>query len=279
VKPEAREYLGKKTISGDEVLAVLMARFLEDGDVLMVGFGDMVPVAAGQLARKLHAPNLTLILPCGAVNPEPGYLYQSPVDFRYLYHSEAWLDGEAIQDLSAKGKVDVSFITGVEVDMFGNVNQYKAGMEWSGPSEGAADVVLAERAKRIILYLRNQTRSRLVERASHVSLVGHVDGRAGRAKQKIESQGPVALLTDMAIFDFDDECMLRLRSVHEGKDVGMVAERAGFMLRIGQEVLRTEPPTSEELEVLRRDVDRTRMLKGVSPGSDEGSFSGVMEPI
>jgi len=239
----------------------MLARFLEDGDVLFVGFGDTVPVAAGQLARRLHAPGLTMVLPCGAVNPEGKTLYPSPADFRYLHRCEARLDGEALNDLVVGGGADVAFLTGVEIDQYGNVNQVRAGAEWSGPAEGAADAMLAERAKRSVLYLRQHSAARLVEQAAHISLVGHIDGRAGRAKRKIETLGPVALISDLAVFDFDDENRLRLRSVHEGREIQDVADRTGFMLQISPNLKQTEPPTAEEIQVLRHNVDSTSLLR------------------
>ena len=240
---------------------ILLARFLEDGEVLYVGFGDVLPVAAGQLARRLHAPSLTIVLPCGAVNPAGSAIYPSPADFRYLHRCEARLDGETLNDLAVGGGADVAFLTGVEIDQYGNVNQVRAGAEWSGPAEGAADAMIAERAKRSILYLRQHSSARLVEKVAHLSLVGHVDGRAGRPKCKIETLGPVALISDLGVFDFDDENCLRLRSVHAGREIQDVADRTAFMLQIAPNVGRTESPTAEELEVLRNEVDSGSVLR------------------
>ncbi|HEX6510868.1 MAG TPA: CoA transferase, partial [Chloroflexota bacterium] len=55
-----------------ELMVVALARELRDGDLAMTGATSEVPVAACLLAQQLQAPNLTLILPSGVVNPRPG---------------------------------------------------------------------------------------------------------------------------------------------------------------------------------------------------------------
>ncbi|MDD5305519.1 MAG: CoA-transferase subunit beta, partial [Elusimicrobia bacterium] len=53
----------------NELMCVLAAREIGDGDVVFVGIG--LPNLACNLARATHAPNMTLIYESGAVGAVP----------------------------------------------------------------------------------------------------------------------------------------------------------------------------------------------------------------
>jgi glutaconate CoA-transferase subunit B len=52
-----------------ELMAVAGARELKDGEVVGVGLG--LPMIASFLAKRTHAPNLTLLFELGVIDPEP----------------------------------------------------------------------------------------------------------------------------------------------------------------------------------------------------------------
>src|SRR6202165_2835588 len=97
------------------------ARALRNDDVCFVGIG--APSAACNLARLTHAPGVTLIYESGTIGTEPSLLPLSigdgelcetalstvsvPEMFRY------WLQG---------GRISVGFLSGAQVDRFGNLN-------------------------------------------------------------------------------------------------------------------------------------------------------------
>src|SRR5260370_17384988 len=55
-----------------ELMTINAARLLRDGDVVFVGVG--LPNLACNLARRTHAPNLTMIYEAGVVGPQPARL-------------------------------------------------------------------------------------------------------------------------------------------------------------------------------------------------------------
>jgi glutaconate CoA-transferase subunit B len=62
--------------------------------------------------------------------------------------------------------------------------------------------------------------------------------------------------------DFDEKTKrMRLKSVHPGVTVDRVVENTGFELIIPEKVPTTEPPTSEELHILRTKVDPDGALR------------------
>jgi glutaconate CoA-transferase subunit B len=62
----------------------------------------------------------------------------------------------------------------------------------------------------------------------------------------------VRVVTDLAILGFDEDSKaMRLEQVHPGVSVEDVIENTGFDLIIPDVVPTTEPPTEEELNLLR----------------------------
>jgi len=51
-----------------DVMAVVLARLLRDGERVFVGISSPLPLISSLLARRLHAPNLTLISVTGATD-------------------------------------------------------------------------------------------------------------------------------------------------------------------------------------------------------------------
>lgn len=83
----------------------------------------------------------------------------------------------------------------------------------------------------------------------------------GREKAGIYTEGPKICVTPLAVFDFDQETkQMRIRSVHEGITLQEVIENTGFELIIPQEVPVTSPPTEEELQLIREEIDPKGIL-------------------
>jgi glutaconate CoA-transferase subunit B len=66
--------------------------------------------------------------------------------------------------------------------------------------------------------------------------------------------------------DFDPTSKtMRLQSVHEGQTVDAVRANTGFELPASPVVPVTPSPTAEELEILRREIDPTGILRKEAP--------------
>ncbi len=102
-----------------------------------------------------------------------------------------------------------------------------------------------------------------VEKCDYITSVGWGEGGAdGRKKLGLPGGGPKYVLTPLCIMDFEENTKrMRLRSVHKGVSVQQVVENTGFELVIPPEVPATEPPTKEELEILRTRVDVAGFLR------------------
>ena len=74
--------------------------------------------------------------------------------------------------------------------------------------------------------------------------------------------GPRYVVTPLCVMDFEDGTKrMRLKSLHPGVSVDDVKKNTGFELVIPANVPTTEPPTDEQLHVLRTRIDGQGVLR------------------
>ena len=257
-----------------ELMAVFLARELNDGEVLQVGVALPVPEAAVRLAHIMHGPNMELVFLGARMNvhhlehlPLPAFGW----DRRVVRWAESYSDrGHRFDRVKDWGN-RVFFIGGIQIDRFGNTNLIGVGADYKklrfrGPgSVGTA--TLTTHVGRYYIVLNRHTARTLVERCDFISTVGWGAGGANaRTKLGIPGGGPKYCVTPLCVMDFtEDEKRMRLRSVHPGISVDEVQANTGFSLVTPDPVPTTELPTVEELHVLRTRVDRAGTLRG-GPG-------------
>nr|MBC8224627.1 3-oxoacid CoA-transferase [Candidatus Bathyarchaeota archaeon] len=79
------------------------------------------------------------------------------------------------------------------------------------------------------------------------------------------NSGPYRVISQLGVMDFEPETKrMRLISVHPGVSVEEVLVNTGFELLVHDEVTETEPPTREELDLLRNEVDSAGIVIGRS---------------
>jgi acyl CoA:acetate/3-ketoacid CoA transferase beta subunit len=246
-----------------ELMAVAGARELKDRQVVAVGLG--LPVVASFLAKQTHAPNITILFELGVINPEPTHCGVGLADPRVWYRANAL--SSFVDILGAvlhKGRVDVGFLGGLETDQYGNLNTTLLGdprgkfRHFVG-SGGANDI--ASCAQRTVIIMRHEER-KLKKAVSFVTSPGYIDGGESRARAGLWG-GPSRVITDMAIFDFHPKTkQMRLLSIHPGNTLDDVLQRMGFSPVVPERVPCTEPPTSEQLRLIREVIDPQHMYMG-----------------
>ena len=86
---------------------------------------------------------------------------------------------------------------------------------------------------------------------------------AARQAAGLPEGGPYKIITDLAVMGFDEVTKsMRVESLHPGVDVAKVQSETGFELLVAEQIGRTEPPTEEELLILREEVDPSRLVIG-----------------
>ncbi len=256
----------------DEMMTVAAARALGDDDVCFVGIG--LPSAACNLARRTHAPRITLIYESGTIGTKPSVLPLSigdselcetalttvsvPEIFRY------WLQG---------GRITTGFLGGAQVDRYGNLNSTVIG-GYSKPTVrlpgagGAAEI--AASCGRVFIIMRHNPRA-FVSKLDFVTSLGH--GPTGRERRTlgILTAGPTLLVSDLCVLEPEagtNEFVVT--ALHPGATREQVRENTGWDVRFAVAVRQTEPPCPHELAVLRELHARTARAHGLDTKKEHG---------
>lgn len=243
--------------SADEMMTVTAARHLHDGQVCFVGIG--LPSEATNLARLLHAPNVVLIYESGTIGTRPEVLPLSIGDGELAERADVvvsvpeifayWLQG---------GRVDVGFLSAAQIDRFGNLNSTVIGNYEDPrvrlPGAGGAPEI-ASLAGEVIVMLRHAKRA-FVESVDFITSPGF--GRGGTGREGHRGAGPTVVITDLGVLVPHPETNeLVLQACHPGVTVDDVRAETAWDLRLADQVSTTDPPTDEELAILRQLKART----------------------
>src|SRR6187455_1808284 len=107
--------------SSAELMIINAARLLRDGDVVFVGVG--LPNLACNLARRTHAPNLTLVYEAGVVGAQPARLPLSIGDPTLVSGAASVCSMyEIFAFYLQRSLIDVGFLGGAQIDRYANIN-------------------------------------------------------------------------------------------------------------------------------------------------------------
>jgi len=253
----------------EELLAVTLARDFRDNErgftgmatggrtgVLIVG----IPVAAMALARRTHAPNLSILYTGHIINPvleDIKGLHESGPTLAAV-RCEARQSSADIFSMVERGEIDFGFSSGAQVDQYGNINTTVIG-DYHRPTLRMLGAVLLPEHFALFgreYVLMEHSRRRFVPRVDFISGAGFIDGPGAREKAGLRRGGPRLVLSELGVFDFDPAtCRMRVKSIHPGHTIAEVRDQTGFDLVVPPQVPDTTPPTAEELRLLRREID------------------------
>ena len=246
-----------------EIMVTAAARMLRDNEVVFVGIG--IPNVAVNLARRTRCPGLVLVYESGAVGARPDRPSPSIGDPALVAGALGVCSmPEVFQYYLQRGFIDLGFLGGAQIDRFGNLNTTVIG-DYARPrtrlpgSGGACEI--AALARRILIVMPHKRRS-FVERLDFVTSPGFVTGGDSRAQLRVPGGGPEAVITDLGVLRFPaDTHEMELVSLHPGATLENVRENTSWPLRVAAQLSQTEPPSTDELRVLREEMG------GKSPAS------------
>lgn len=237
----------------DEMMTVAASRELKDGAVCFVGIG--LPSEAANLARATHAPECALIYESGTVGAKPDVLPLSIGDGVLAEHADSVVAvPEVFNYWLQAGRVDVGFLGAAQIDRYGNINTTVVGDYDSPkvrlPGAGGAPEIAAS-AKEVIIMLRHKSRA-FVEKLEFVTSVGYLEGGDSRKKLGYSGAGPTVIITDLGVLRPDPETKeFTLTALHPGATAEQAREATGWDLKVAEQTTTTDPPTDEELHLLR----------------------------
>jgi glutaconate CoA-transferase subunit B len=236
----------------DELIVFRAAREIRDGEIVVIGQG--IPMAAGVLARKTHAPNSVIVTEAGLVGIAPFkvplHIADTSCTRGYSYGCDMF---DIFTTLVNRGYVDVAFLGVGQIDKYGNVNSSYIGdpddyeMRLTGAG-GAPE--FAGHARRGVYTMSG---GEFVEKLDYFTTPGYVDGGRSRYEAGMpEGSGPSALITTKGVFKFDDATKeMYLAGIHPGANVEEIREQVPWDLKVAEQLEVTDLPSAEEVNIIR----------------------------
>jgi acyl CoA:acetate/3-ketoacid CoA transferase beta subunit len=236
----------------DELIAVCMARQVQDGELLAHGLATPLVAAGYVLAQRTHAPNAYFAsavgqgvvqgwAPLGVARAEELWVGKALANASFVT-----LAADILHTISPK-----EFFRPAQLDPYGNSNNIAIGSDYRRPrlrlpgTGGIPDVSVYSGG--MYIYVPRHSRAVFVPALDWRSGLGHDPARQ-------RGSGPHYLVSDLGQFDWANGRM-RLISVHSGVTAERIQAKTGFELDIAPEVGETPPPTAEDIRLLREEID------------------------
>jgi len=217
-----------------DMMIVTMARLLNDAENVFMGVASNLPFFAIWLARKLYNPNITWLNIPGGVNPNPSFPPRTTVHFELVKEKRASITLAEIFDMSARGELEVAFLSGAQIDKHGNFNLShiaegeRIKVQLTG---GAGSALIYPNTKRVILWRTRHDRRTFIDKCPIVTASGNV----------------YRVVTPIAVFRKENGSLV-LDTIHSYSNYEEVRENTGFPVSPAPF---TSPPTKEELRLIQ----------------------------
>jgi len=246
-----------------EQLLSTTARIVEEDELYYVTAGG-TPYMTMLMAMRSHAPNTCFMLENGTIGPRPSLpigTFQQCVNSRADYRSAMWADMNTVNFIASTGYIGYAMLNALQIDQRGNFNSVILGGDYYHPHRrfggiGGANEI-ASLCWRTILQCE-QTKRKFVKQLDFVAAPGYIDGSAEAKANSGLPKGtvPYRVVTPMAVFGYDEETRwMKLLAVSTWVTVDEVLSNMDFEPMLPDKVQIIEPPTEEELHILRSEVD------------------------
>lgn len=243
----------------DELMAACLSREYDNSSICSVGSVSPLAMVSYLLAKKTHAPQLTIIALNGGfidIDYHPMSLtLAEPLEFHSA--KACWGADETYHWYYQQGRITHEVITVAQVDVHGRTNNAwikSKGKVLRLPGQGGmADV--ANLHKNFILYLTRHSPERFIDAVEFCTASRGLLTDDER-KQAGLQPGKVRLITDLGMFELDvEEKRFRLVSIHPGVALDDIQANTGGDFPVAEPLPCTEPPSENELRLIREEVD------------------------
>ena len=239
----------------DEWFVVTLARTIRPGETVFHGFGSPCAQVAMHVARRTHAPDMLLVEGATyAINPDPPFIPPTGNDASLSRGAVYSMRFEEFFDAAIRGDVDRMFLSGGQIDGFGNTNVTAigpAGRPKVKLGGGGGGCNLSATIGHLTVWTtRHRSGRTLVETCDFVTDIGHRTPAGTRAELGFTGGGPQWLVTELGVFDFRGG-QARLVQVFPDVSVAEIRAATGFPLDVAGDLRPVRPPSAAELAVVR----------------------------
>ncbi len=244
-------------------MTIAAAREIKDGDIVFCGTG--ISMLAAMAAKHINAPLSTIFFETGAIDAKLEEVPLAVADSRVMYATAVnggLADAFATMQNRFTGSRVIGILGAAQIDIYGNLNSTVIGdyqqpdTRFSG-SGGACDV--ASFVNRTIIFMQHEKR-KFVKKLDYFTSPGWIDGPNGREKAGLGPGGPEAVITNLGILRFDRKSKeMYLAACYPGITPEKVQQETSFTINLNR-IEVSLPPTTTELEILRKRCDPQRLI-------------------
>ena len=239
----------------DEWFVIALARTIRPRETVFHGFGSPCAQVAMYVARRTHAPDILLVEGAMyAVNPDPPFIPPTSNDASLRRGAAYSMRFEEFFDAAIRGDVDRMFLSGGQIDGFGNTNVTAIGPAGEPKVKlggGGGGCNLSATIGHLTVWTtRHRSGRTLVEACDFITDIGHRTPLGSRADLGFTGGGPQWLVTELGVLDFRDG-QARLAQVFPDVSVAEIRAATGFPLQVAGDLRTISPPSSSELAAVR----------------------------
>jgi len=239
----------------DEWFVVLLARTIRPGETVFHGFGSPCAQVAMHVAKRTHAPDMILVEGAMyAIDPDPPFIPPTGNDASLSRGAAYSMRFEEFFDAAVRGDVDRMFLSGGQIDGYGNTNVTAIGPTGRPKVKlggGGGGCNLAATIGSLTLWTtRHRSGRTLVQACDFITDMGHRTPLGTRADLGYTGGRPQWLVTELGVFDFPAG-RARLREVFPDVSVEEIRNATGFDLEVAGDLRAARPPAPSELAVVR----------------------------
>jgi len=245
-----------------EIMTIMTAREIRNGDIVFCGTG--ISMLAAMAAKNISAPDSVIFFESGAVDALLEDLPWAVSDSRVMWGANSnggLMDAFATMQNRITGDRVIAILGAAQIDIYGNLNTTAIG-DYSKPdtrfsgSGGGCDV--ASFVPRCIVFMHHERR-KFVRKLDYLTSPGNLGGPGARRRAGLPPGGITCVVTNMAVMRFDkDTKEMYLDRFYPGITPQQVLEHMEFAVDISR-ARPADPPTEEELRILRGKCDPRRM--------------------
>ncbi len=240
-----------------ELLVLTASKEIKDGDVVVIGQG--IPMAAGAIAKKRHAPNSIILTEAGMVDIEAFQNLEDIADpgssMGYSYQIDFF---EVFTTIVNRGFCDICMLGVAQMDKYGNVNSTVVGnyRDYSRkdirlPGSGGANEFAGHSNRTVYTLVGGQ----FVEKLDYLTSPGYLTGGDSRKKAGLPG-GPSAVISTQGIFRFQEDTKeIYLSGIFPQTTIEEIQAKIPWKLQtaedFGEKFEEINPPTKGELEFIR----------------------------
>lgn len=226
--------------------------------VVFVGFHW--PMLMSRIARRLHAPDVTVVYENGIVEDRiTPLLPTSPCDLTAAHQASTCAGSlEALYMWLGAGRVQMTMLEAAIVDRFGNINTTAVGpyeqpkVRLPGSGGGTE---LGSLGRGLFLVSASVNKRSYPDRVDYITSPGYLGGREERTRLGYKpGTGPQTLVNPLGLFHFDAEGEMYAAALHAGVTPEQVKASFGWPIRVQSGFTVLPEPTAAELAVIREEL-------------------------